>query len=113
MHLEEILVPMFVFACTFGIFYLYFTTRHRERMSLIDKGADASLFQTKRDSSSEGRRLVILNLALTAVGVGLGITMAIFLYQATGEEAVYPASIFLMSGLGLLASYFIGNKKKD
>ena len=113
MVLPEILVPLFVFASIFGVCYLFFTTRHRERMALIEKGADASLFHAPGKSGSYYRRLVVLNIALTCMGIGLGITMAIFLYQSTGEEAVYPASIFFMAGAGLLASYFIGNKYKE
>jgi len=112
MVLPEILVPFTVFACVFGVFYLFFSTRHRECMALIEKGADASLFESKKDNTGMLRRLAVLNVALTSMGIGLGITMAIFLYQATGEDAVYPASIFLMAGAGLLASYLIGSKMK-
>ena len=107
----EILVPFIFFASVFGIVYLFLSTRHRERMALIEKGADASLFHTGK--SRGGRRLVILNIALTMMGIGLGITIAIFLYQATGMEEVYPAAIFLMAGAGLLASFLLGNKYKE
>ena len=107
----DILIPFIFFACVFGVVYLFYTTRHRERMALIEKGADASLFHSGK--SGGGRRLVILNIALTMIGIGLGITLAIFLYSITGMEEVYPASIFTMAGLGLLASFFLGNKYKD
>lgn len=107
----EILVPFITFATIFGIFYLFISTRNRERMALIEKGADASLFHTGK--SRGGRRLIILNIALTMIGIGLGITLAIFLYQATGMEEVYPASIFTMAGVGLLASFLMGNKYKE
>ena len=39
-----------LFAAIFGIMYVYYTTRHKERMALIEKGADASLFNTGKES---------------------------------------------------------------
>jgi len=36
---EEILIPLSFFAAVFGIAYLYFITRNKERMALIEKGA--------------------------------------------------------------------------
>ena len=41
---EEILIPITMFAAIFGIVYLYFSTRNKERLALIEKGADASIF---------------------------------------------------------------------
>jgi hypothetical protein len=111
MQAVEILIPISLFGVIFGIYYLYISTRNRERMALIEKGADASLFSTGK--STPQRRLIILNIALTMIGIGLGITLALFLYSATGREEVYPASIFTMAGLGLLVSFLLGNKYKD
>ena len=37
------LVVVLVLATVFGIFYLYFTTRNRERMALIEQGMDPNL----------------------------------------------------------------------
>ncbi len=42
MHAEEILIPIVFFGAIFGIFYLYITARNKERLSMIEKGADAS-----------------------------------------------------------------------
>ncbi len=112
MQAAEIIIPLSVFATIFGIFYLYISTRNRERMVLIEKGADASLFRTGQKTPTL-RKLIVLNIALTMVGIGLGITLAIFLYSLTGMEEVYPASIFTMAGLGLLTSFLLSNKYKD
>jgi hypothetical protein len=111
MQATEIIIPLSVFLTTFGIFYLFLSTRHRERMALIEKGADASLFHSGK--SAHRRKLIILNLALTLIGIGLGIIIAIFLYKATGMEEVYPASIFTMAGAGLLTSFFLSGKYQD
>jgi len=46
----EVLVAFIAFFATiFGIYYVSVTTRNKERMALIDKGADASLFNTGKE----------------------------------------------------------------
>ena len=49
----EIVILIGLFSVVFGIAYLYFSTRNKERMALIEKGADASIFVTK--ISMQGR----------------------------------------------------------
>jgi len=39
-----IFVLIIIFGSIFGIFYLYYSKRNIERLSLIEKGADASIF---------------------------------------------------------------------
>ena len=39
----EVVVLAVIFGTFFGIAYLYFSTRNKERMALIEKGADASI----------------------------------------------------------------------
>ena len=40
---EVIILPV-IFGVIFAIAYLYFSTRNKERLALIEKGADASIF---------------------------------------------------------------------
>jgi len=35
--MEEILIPITMFAAIFGIFYVFLTTRNKERLSMIEK----------------------------------------------------------------------------
>ena len=42
--MEEALVLIIIFGTIFGVFYMYFSTRNKERLALIEKGADASIF---------------------------------------------------------------------
>jgi hypothetical protein len=109
MNAEEILIPLMVFSCIFGVVYLFVTSRHRERMALIEKGADASIFHSG-SAPGKSRKFIVLNIALTSMGIGLGIASAIGLYKATGEDAVYPACIFFMAGAGLFASYMLNSR---
>lgn len=101
---ELIIIPI-IFGAIFGVFYLYFSTRNKERLALIEKGADASIFVKGRTQTAPIWKVLILNLALLLMGIGIGIFLATALYNNTnlGDE-VYPATIFLTAG----ASLFIG-----
>ena len=56
----NILIPIVLFLVIFGIFYLYYSTRNRERLALIDKGVDAGIFMRGKTSSGIGK-FIILN----------------------------------------------------
>jgi len=111
---EEILIPLSLFAAIFGMVYLYYSTRNKERLALIEKGADASIFDIgKRRGSSW--KVVVLNIAFLLMGIGLGVFIANVLDTYTGldDEAVYPSMIFLMAGVGLYVGYTQTKKALD
>ncbi len=108
--MEVSIVFICLFIVVFGIFYLYYNTRNKERLALIEKDKDVSVFFTKKASrSSMVWKVVILNLGLIAIGIGTGILFGSFLYHVGGmqEEVAISASIFLMSGIGLLIGFFL------
>ena len=110
--LEDVLIPLIVFGTLFGIMYVYFTTRNKERLALIEKGADAKLFKSGPSKSVFG--IVVLNIALMAIGIGIGVLLASYLSQnGMKEEVAFPAMIFIGGGLGLLAGFFAARKFKD
>jgi RNA polymerase sigma factor (sigma-70 family) len=39
--MEEVLIPLIVFGTMFAMLYVFLTTRNKERLALIEKGADA------------------------------------------------------------------------
>ncbi|WP_412476199.1 DUF6249 domain-containing protein [Flavobacterium sp. TBRC 19031] len=102
---EGILIPLSLFLAIFGIFYLYLSTRNRERLALIEKGANASIFN---QSGKSFQKIIVLNLSFLLMGIGVGTFTGLLLatYTALDENALYPASIFTFAGLGL----FLGCK---
>lgn len=111
--MEVAIVFMFLFAVIFGIFYLFYSTRNKERLALIEKGVDAKIFmQGERKKTTLTGRMIILNLSLLLMGIGLGVFIALLLttYTQLDEEAVYPAMIFLIGGLGLFSGFFLTKK---
>lgn len=109
---EVIIIPI-IFGVIFAIAYLYFSTRNKERLALIEKGADASIFvRGKRDKAAPVWKIIILNLALLLMGIGAAIFVASVLHYSLGvdEEVAYPGSIFLLAGVGLMVGFNMTKK---
>lgn len=99
----------------FGIFYLYFSSRNKERLALIEKGADASIFfsaKAKKSASVPIWKILILNISVLLMGVGAGVFIGAILeaYTVIQEEVGYTGSIFLMAGLGLFIGFTLSKK---
>ena len=105
--MTEILVPISLFASIVLIMFLYYTTRNKERLALIEKGADANLFKSKT------RGFPTLKIGMFLVGVGLGILFGNIIAESTPlqEETAYFSMIFLFAGLALVMNYFVEKKK--
>ena len=111
--MEEVAVLAVIFGTFFGIFYLFFSTRNKERLALIEKGADASIFNLGQKKGSF-TKVFILNIALLSMGIGLGILIGSILNSTIGleEEVAFPASIFLTAGAALFIGFNM-TKKMD
>jgi len=103
---ELIIVPI-IFGVIFGIFYLHYSTRNKERLALIEKGADASIFVKGKQHAAPIWKVLVLNFAFLFMGIGLGVFIASLLdsYSSLDSEAIYPAVIFFMAGVGLYAGF--------
>lgn len=108
--MEAVLIPLIVFASIFGVFYVFLSTRNKERLALIEKGADASLFESKKTHRSN----LTLKFGMLAVGIGVGILIASLLesYTVLDEEVAYPSMIFLFGGIFLIGNALIEKKDK-
>lgn len=104
---SEVIIMPIIFGVIFGMFYLYISARNRERLALIEKGADASIFYSKKKHVTPIWKVIVINLALLLVGIGLGIFIANLLSYNMGvdEDVAYPGTIFLLAGLGLFAGF--------
>ena len=109
---EEILIPISFFLAIFGIVYLYLSTRNRERLALIEKGVDASVFMRGKEDGPAFYKVILLNLALLLMGIGGGVFLALLLatYTSLDQEALYPAMIFLSAGASLFAGFAMTKK---
>lgn len=109
----EVLIAFIVFfAMVFGIYYMYFTTRNKERLALIEKGADAALFKTASEKGASRRLFHPLKVGLFMIGLGIGAGAGYFIGElGMHQGASYPSMIFIFGGLGLLVYYLLAPKK--
>jgi len=96
-------------AVLFGVMYVYYTTRNRERMALIEKNADPSIL---KPGSNGSFKLFAIKFGMLLMGIGLGILAGSILNTTTvlGEEVAFFSMVFLFGGAGLFTSYFVGKK---
>ena len=110
----EIIVIFIVFATIFGIAYLYYSTRNKERMALIERGADVDIFiKNKSGKTSSTLKYLFLSVALVVTGIGAGVFVGSIL-EAMGvhPDTAYPGSIFMLAGLGLFLSFQLSKDKE-
>ena len=91
--MEEVLIPLIVFGTIFGVLYVFFMTRNKERLALIEKGADATLFKSGPSKNSFG--IIILNIALLAIGIGVGVLLANLLVMSGMDDEVITLAAFV------------------
>jgi hypothetical protein len=109
--MEDLFVPLAFFATAFGIIWVIFSSRNRERMAMIEKGVSPKDFNLQQKSSVFG----ILKWGLLLAGVGFGIFVGSLLdtYTEIAHEAAYFACALLFGGLGLLLAFLITKKGSE
>lgn len=113
--MEVALVFIALFAAVFGIMYLYYSTRHKERLALIEKGADASLFNTGKEKSpgsfSWSKFTLKAGMFLTGIGLGVIAGAIVSALNLLEEGPDYVSMIFIFGGLSLVLYYAIFDRK--
>ncbi|MEM6736344.1 MAG: DUF6249 domain-containing protein [Bacteroidota bacterium] len=111
--MEEFISMLVFFGTVFGIVYVYLTTRNKERLALIEKGVDATLFASKPSRFSIAK--FILNVALLFIGIGIGIFLGDYLHTVSDidDEVAIPSMLFIFGGLGLVAGFFVTRKLEN
>jgi hypothetical protein len=105
--LRDFIVGIASISAVFGILYILLMTRHRERMSLMERGLSPKDFNNRSFMLS-----ATLKYALLSIGVSMGIMLGNFAERNfdVPRQGAFIAMIFLFGGIGLLISYFIEQK---
>ncbi len=103
-----IMIPIVAIISIFTMIIYLRRYENTERMAMIEKGVDPSLFTKKQRSGTSGT----LRASLLLLGAGVGLLVAYFLDRAYNmEEVAYFSMLFIFGGLGLGAAYLIEEKK--
>ena len=98
-----------VFTATIVIAYLFFNSRHKVRMALIQHGKEASIFKQQRNGSSG------LKYGLLMAGIGLGLLVGMVLEAVISTDSPVPhfSMMLILGGLGLIIYYVITKPKEE
>jgi len=108
MDAGEVIIPVAFFALVFGMFYLYISTRHKQRLALIEKGADASIFGM---GNGKLGKYWTIRTGMFFVGIAIGILMGnIVAMTGLHDVVAYMSMIFLFAGLSLVLFYVFFRK---
>jgi ABC-type phosphate transport system permease subunit len=114
--MEAAITFIALFATAFGIWYVFITNRNKERMALIEKGADASLFNTGKEGTKSAVNWgkFTLKIGMLAMGIALGIIVGAFMANSSvlDEDASYSSMIFFFGGLSLVLFYIIDRRSR-
>ena len=103
------LTPIFVLIIVFGFVYavIHLGIRRKERMALLEKGADPAIFEAPKAQTFNA-----MKWGLFLIGIAIGIFLGNVLEATTvlEPEVSYFSMVFLFGGLALVISYFLGKK---
>lgn len=103
----EVLIPILAVGGFFTMIILLRQFSNKERMLMIEKGADPSQFKIAGNNSTS------LVLGTLAIGCGIGLVVANFLESSLGmDEVVYPAMLFIFGGIGLIVGRKMAQKEE-
>ena len=88
--------------------YLFFNSRHKIRMALIQHGQDATIFKEEGGDVNSA-----LKYGMVAMGLGLGLFTGSILNSLGMEEGpAYFGPMLIFGGAGLILFYLVTKKKK-
>lgn len=105
MFAEEVLIPILAIisfhAAVIVFIYMFFTSRNRIRMALIEQGKDAGIFR------KDFRTITALRNGMVGLMGGVGLLLGYFL-ERTGVPGfvAYSSMVLIFGGLGLIGFYW-------
>ncbi len=107
----EVLVPIAVFAMTFGIVYIAIMSSHREKMSMLEKGINLKEYELEKRKNKDSRKG-----AMVLIAVGLGLFLGNIVQEMESfpaSDVAIPAFICLFIGIALFAHHSMTKNEVD
>ena len=112
--MAEELIPIFLFGATAVVLWKFLETRHKERMSIIDKALDPVAYKELYNRQMfRISPLSNLKWGLIALFIGAGILCGMQVDAIYGTTQFIAPFIFLWGGFALVVFYFIAARLKD
>ncbi len=107
--MEGIFVPIGFFLALFAILYVYWTTRTKERLALVEKGMDAGVFK------GECSEYALLKWGIFLIALAVGVVCGFAFSRVIDEVVAFFTMILLFGGIGLIVSFWVTKTflKKD
>jgi hypothetical protein len=91
------------------VYYFSRKAKHKERMALIEKGIDASIF-IKEETTFH--KVLMWGMLIGGIGFGLLLGYILSVYTPMKQEIIMPIMAILFGGLGLIG-YYVYRKKTE
>jgi flagellar basal body-associated protein FliL len=111
--MEPLIVVVFLIGGATIVAYTYFSSKHKERMSMIEKGLKPADYKGLVFSlGTSADPLSSLRWGLLAVFIGFGFFAGLAMNEfAHFQKSFSIALMLIFGGLGLIVFYFIASKK--
>jgi ABC-type Fe3+ transport system permease subunit len=113
MEAASVFIVLFGGGGGLAVWYYYLLARHKERMLLIEKGADAKLFKSE-PRTQPYFIVILLGIIFICIGLSIGFGYLLSAYLYSIEVINYHANpmpyffvSFLMLGIGFILSFFL------
>lgn len=103
-HVISIIAIISTFGSLVFFVYMHYTSRHRERMAMIEQGKDPLAYKVQAKNAPSSN---VLKNGILFTAVGLGLVAGWALEQGGfPSEVAYFSMIFLFGGFGLVIYHF-------
>ena len=99
--MEGLFVPIGFFLATFAILYVYWTTRTKERLALVEKGMDAGIFK------GECSQFALLKWGIFLIALAAGVLCGFAFSRVINEVVAFFTMILLFGGIGLIVAFWL------
>jgi len=106
---RDFLVTFTIVAAVFGMVYMHYMTRHRERLAMMEKGLNPSEL-----TAQKAARWTTLKYGMLLIGVAVGMLVGNWMYQSYDLSNIvsYLSMTLLFGGLSLVLYFIIEAKFK-
>jgi len=114
MSAVETIIPVFLFLVVGATITVAILTRHKERLTMLDKGLSPQDIKSLYERRSSIPRNIYSSLkwGIVSIAIGLAILLGMwFREQFSMDEGVFFGLIALLGGIGLVVFYVIARKR--